>query len=97
VSGTDLLAGVPTLPVLLLAKHDDHDSRQLLEDISSGLDEASLSEVLVRLRKHPVMEQSKLETKRWAEAAIAAIAPLPNGKVRTALEAFASAVVDRKG
>jgi heptaprenyl diphosphate synthase len=96
-SGTDLLAGVPTLPVLLLAKHEDSASRKLLEDISSGLDEASLPEVLVRLRKHSVMEQSRGETKRWAEAAIAAIAPLPNGKVRTALEAFALAVVERKG
>jgi len=96
-SGTDLLAGVPTLPVLLLAKHEDSASRKLLEDISSGLDEASLPEVLVRLRKHSVMEQSRVETKRWAEAAIAAIAPLPNGKVRTALEAFALAVVERKG
>ena len=96
-SGTDLLAGVPTLPVLLLAKHEDSASRKLLEDISSGLDEASLPEVLVRLRKHSVMEQSRVETKRWAEAAIASIAPLPNGKVRTALEAFALAVVERKG
>jgi heptaprenyl diphosphate synthase len=57
VSGTDLLAGVPTLPVLLLAKHDDSDSVKLLADISSGLDAASLPEVLVRLRKHPVMEE----------------------------------------
>ena len=97
VSGTDLLAGVPTLPVLLLAKHTDPASQQLLKDISSGLDETSLPGVLDRLREHPVMEQAKLETQRWAEVAIAALAPLPGGKVRTALEAFASAVVDRKG
>ena len=97
VSGTDLLAGVPTLPVLLLAKHDDSESVKLLADISSGLDAASLPKVLERLRAHPVMEESKLETRRWAEAAIAAIAPLPKGKVRTALEAFALAVVERKG
>jgi len=60
ISGTDLLAGVPTLPVLLLAKHDDTESVKLLGDISSGLDAASLPEVLERLRKHPVMEESKI-------------------------------------
>lgn len=97
VSGTDLLAGVPTLPVLLLEGHSDQASLQLLAEISDGLTEQSLPGVLDRLRAHPVMEEARLETKKWAEKAIAAIVPLPAGKVRTALEAFASAVVDRKG
>jgi len=97
VSGTDLLAGVPTLPVLLLVNHKDEASVELLAEITKGLTEQTLPGVLERLRAHPVMDEARLETKKWAEKAIAAIAPLPAGKVRTALEAFASAVVDRKG
>ena len=36
-------------------------------------------------------------TDSWAEMAIDALKPLPSGSVKSALEAFARAVVDRKG
>lgn len=97
VSGTDLLAGVPTLPVLLLEDFSDAESRALLSDIKSGLTEESLPGVLARLRVHPVMDQARAETKSWGLRAIEAIEVLPNGSVKNALEAFATAVVDRQG
>ena len=97
VSGTDLLAGVPTLPVLLLKNFTDADSKALLQDITSGLTEESLPGVLARLRVHPVMEQARAETNSWGMRAIEAIEVLPNGSVKSALEAFAKAVVDRQG
>ena len=97
IAGTDLLAGVPTLPVLLLADHEDSASKQLLADITEHLDESTLPEILVRLREHQVMEQARLETLRWADKAIDALSELPDSRVRKALEAFARAVVDRKG
>jgi heptaprenyl diphosphate synthase len=97
VSGTDLLAGVPTLPVLLLKNFTDAESKALLQDITSGLTEESLPGVLARLRVHPVMEQARAETNSWGMRAIEAIEVLPNGSVKSALEAFAKAVVDRKG
>ena len=97
IAGTDLLAGVPTLPVLLLADHQDSASKQLLVDITEHLDESTLPEILVRLRAHQVMEQARLETLRWADKAIDALSDLPDSRVRKALEAFARAVVDRKG
>ena len=97
IAGTDLLAGVPTLPVLLLADHEDPASKQLLVDITEHLDESTLPEILVRLREHQVMEQARLETLRWADKAIDALSDLPDSRVRKALEAFARAVVDRKG
>jgi heptaprenyl diphosphate synthase len=97
VSGTDLLAGVPTLPVLLLRNHKDADSLALLEEIKSGLTEETLPAVLAKLRAHAVMDEAALETKRWADLAISSISELPNGSVKAALEAFATAVVDRKG
>ena len=97
--GTDLRAGVPTLPVLLLRKAaaaGDTDAVSLLELIDGGLeDDAKLHEALMRLRNHEVAELAYLEAKRWADEAVEAIAPLPNGSVKSALELFAQAVVDR--
>jgi heptaprenyl diphosphate synthase len=97
VAGTDLLAGVPTLPVLLLANHADESSQRLLATISAGLNEEQLPEVLEKLRNHPVMTESLEITKDWANKAISALDPLPKSSVKSALIAFAEAVVDRKG
>ncbi len=97
--GTDLRAGVPTLPVLLLRKAaaaGDVEAISLLELIDGGLEEdAKLQEALERLRKHEVAELAYLEAKRWADEAVEAIATLPEGSVKSALELFAQAVVDR--
>ena len=97
--GTDLRAGVPTLPVLLLRKAaagGDAEAVSLLALIDAGLqDESRLQEALQRLRNHPVAEQAYLEAKRWADEAVEAISSLPDGSVKNALELFAQAVVDR--
>lgn len=97
--GTDLRAGVPTLPVLLLRKAaaaGDQGATDLLELIDGGLEEDSkLNEALVRLRNHPVADQSFREAKRWAEEAVDALAPLPEGSIKSALGSFAKAVVER--
>ncbi len=97
--GTDLRAGVPTLPVLLLRKAaaaGDTEAVSLLALIDGGLeDDARLQEALVRLRNHPVAEQAYLEAKRWADDAVASISVLPDGPVKNALALFAQAVVDR--
>ena len=97
ISGTDLLAGVPTLPVLLLKGFDDAESRALSAEIEAGIDQSSLADILERLRSHPAMELAAKQTVEWAERAIAAIDPLPEGSVKSALVAFARAVVERKG
>lgn len=97
VSGTDLLAGVPTLPVLLLSSFDDEGSKKLTADIEAGISNEQLPDILERLRQHPAMELAQRQTMEWAERAIAAIEPLPEGSVKDALVAFARAVVERKG
>ena len=97
VAGTDLLAGVPTLPVLLLADELDGESQELLAKIRAGLSEDQLPEVLAQLRNHVVMEKALSITKNWSKQAIAALEPLPQSSVKSALIAFAEAVVDRKG
>jgi heptaprenyl diphosphate synthase len=97
VAGTDLLAGVPTLPVLLLANHHDAESQALYAKIRDGLEEADLKSVLGKLREHQVMAESLSITNGWADRAKAALEPLPASSVKSALIAFADAVVDRQG
>jgi heptaprenyl diphosphate synthase len=96
--GTDLRAGVPTLPMLLLRAQaqTDTDAATLVAFIDSGLDEdAKLAEAVSRLRQHPVAEAAYQEAKRWADSAIEDLAPLPESAVKAALRNFAEAVVDR--
>ena len=96
--GTDLRAGVPTLPVLLLRQEaaQDPEAAKLVELIDSGLEnDEDLNEAVTRLRNHAVAERAYLEAKRWADEAVAALAPLPEGSVKNALTVFATAVVDR--
>ena len=97
--GTDLRAGVPTLPVLYLRQDAQHDpaSAKLVEIIDGGLDDdAALNEVLEQMRKHPATERAFQEAKRWADQAIAALEDLPEGPVREALKNFADAVIERQ-
>jgi heptaprenyl diphosphate synthase len=96
--GTDLRAGVPTLPVLLLremAKEDD-EARALLERIDGDLsNDEVLAQVVVDLRNHSAAKAAEAEARRWAQVAISAIDPLPNGSIKDALTTFANAVVER--
>ena len=98
--GTDLRAGVPTMPVLLLRKAaaaGDKSAADLLTLIDGDLSEDSvLAYVVKRLREHAVAEQAYNEAKRWADEAVEAIQVLPAGSIRDALAMFAQAVVDRQ-
>lgn len=102
VPGTDLRAGVPTMPYLLLGRADDPASRSLkatIDDgvarIADGADPAILDEPLGRLREHGATEATRRLAVEWSEAAVAALEALPDGPVREALTRFAQVVVDR--
>ena len=102
VPGTDLRAGVPTMPYLLLARRDDDASRDLRDDIDDGVariadgeDPALLDEPLARLREHEATQKTVDLANEWSRDAIAALEPLPDGPVREALTRFALAVADR--
>lgn len=98
-AGTDLKAGVPTLPTLLLAQraNEDHAAADLLERIRVGaLDDSTDFQLLVaELYAHPVTQQTREEARRWAAEAIEALAIIPEGPVKQALSAFADHVVSR--
>lgn len=102
VPGTDLRAGVPTMPYLLLGRAGDEESMALkrqiddgVAQIADGADPALLDEPLARLREHPATEATRTLALEWSDAAIEALSPLPAGPVRDALTRFAHAVVDR--
>jgi len=97
--GTDLRAGVPTLPTLLLRAQAANDPKalELIEIIDAGLeDDAQLAKAVELLRAHPALEQAYQAAKSWADEAVLALAPLPDSPVKDAIRVFAEAVVERQ-
>ena len=104
-AGTDLRAGVSTLPLLYLREQarTDQDAADLLtrieRDVNAALygetDEADLAAAVAELRAHPVTARTLDEARRWASDAVAALAPLPAGPVKKALTRFADSIVER--
>jgi heptaprenyl diphosphate synthase len=99
-AGTDLRAGVATLPLLFLNAQAKSDAAaaELLDRISHVVqhgDDAAADAVIAELRQHPVTQQTLDEAHRWAAEAVAALAPLPQGPVKKALTRFADVIVER--
>jgi heptaprenyl diphosphate synthase len=102
VPGTDLRAGVPTMPYLVLGQRTDGASIDLraridegVERIADGADPAILDEPLAQLRDHEATQATLDLANAWSTEAIDALEPLPDGAVREALTRFAQAVADR--
>jgi heptaprenyl diphosphate synthase len=102
VPGTDLRAGVPTMPYLLLGERTDERSISLRERIDAGVaqiadgaDPRILDDALAELREHDATQATLDLANAWSAEAIDALAPLPDGPVREALTRFAQAVSDR--
>ncbi|QKJ18549.1 polyprenyl synthetase family protein [Microbacterium hominis] len=102
VPGTDLRAGVPTMPYLVLAERPDAASIELrtridegVARIADGADPAILDGPLAELRDHDATQATLDLAHAWSREAVEALAPLPDGQVREALTRFAEAVADR--
>lgn len=100
LAGTDLRAGVTTLPLLYLRRRaaDDRGSADLLARIEQGIaapGAPDLVDAIEALRAHDVTAVTLAESHRWAEEAVAALAPLPDGTVKRALTRFAEVMVER--
>lgn len=94
--GTDLREGVPTLPVLIARKSEDPADARLLELLAGDLtDDVLHAEALGLLRAHPAMAAARDYVATEANEAKRLLGVLPEGPVRTALEAFADVVADR--
>jgi heptaprenyl diphosphate synthase len=106
LAGTDLRAGVQTLPLLRLRRLAESDpaSAALLARIERDVDGSApesaeaaldLDEAIAQLRDHEVTAATLEEARRWSREAVEALAPLPEGPVRKALTRFAESVVER--
>lgn len=102
VPGTDLRAGVPTMPYLLLKAEADAASADLaarIDDgvarIADGADALILDGPLAELRDHVGTQKTLALARTWTRDAIDALAPLPRGTVREALTRFAETLVER--
>lgn len=92
VAGTDLRAGVPTMPVLLLDAAADAD---LIARLASA-DDAEFRAAVAELRDHDATRRTLAEARHWADAAVQSLAVLPSGPVKRALTEFAERVVSRE-
>jgi heptaprenyl diphosphate synthase len=99
--GTDLRAGVVTMPLLKLRARaqTDASAARLLETLESTVigapDDVDVSAGVELLRAHEVTAETLADAREWARQAVAALAPLPAGAVKKALTRFADTVVDR--
>ncbi len=94
--GTDLRAGVPTLPILLARRSTESSDARLLALLDADLSaDADLSEALGLMRSHPAMAEAREEIHRRAEVARGHLAPLPEGPAKQALAALCDGVISR--
>jgi heptaprenyl diphosphate synthase len=96
--GTDLREGVATLPVLHALRSENRADSRLRELLTGDLsDDGRHAEALRLLRAHPAVDAARADLRRWAAAARAVLAPLPEVPAKAALEALCDVVVLRTG
>ena len=94
--GTDLRAGVPTLPTLLARRSTRPEDARLLSLLDGGIEgDDDLAEALALMRAHPAMAEARAEVERRAEVARGYLEVLPDGPARQALSALCDTVISR--
>lgn len=94
-AGTDVRAGVPTLPTLLLGELEDSDSADLRGRLADG-ESDGFTDAVAELEQHSVTAQTREVALEWQTRALTALKGLPRGPVRRGLAEFARSVVDRR-
>ena len=94
--GTDLREGVPTLVTLNVMKSTDSADADLKQLLSAPIEvEATVQQVLVALRNHKALDQSRQQLIQVAKEARGALGPLPINDATGALMSLCDAVIDR--
>jgi heptaprenyl diphosphate synthase len=97
-AGTDIRAGVATLPLLYLQKRarKNQDAAALLARVTrTDAPDAEIDAAIAELRAHAVTKATIDEAHRWAREAVESLGPLPSGTVKKTLTRFADTVVER--
>jgi heptaprenyl diphosphate synthase len=94
--GTDLREGVPTLVTLNVMKSSDPADADLKRLLSAPIeDEPTVQQVLVALRNHRALDESREQLHQVAKQARGALGPLPINDATGALMSLCDAVIDR--
>ena len=94
--GTDLREGVPTLVTLNVMKSNDPVDAELKRLLSAPIeDEPTVQQVLVALRNHKALDESREQLHQVAKQARSALGPLPINDATGALMSLCDAVIDR--
>ena len=94
--GTDLREGVPTLVTLNVMRSTDSSDVELKRLLSAPIeDETTVQEVLVALRNHKALDESRQQLIQVAKEARSALGPLPINDATGALMSLCDAVIDR--
>jgi len=94
--GTDLREGVPTLVTLNVMRSTDSSDAELKRLLSAPIeDETTVQEVLVALRNHKALDESRHQLIQVAKEARSALGPLPINDATGALMSLCDAVIDR--
>jgi heptaprenyl diphosphate synthase len=94
--GTDLLAGVRTLPVLYLLRHGGPEAAELSRFLEGERDQRALDRVLDLVRRSPAFEEARRAAQAEAVRAKDALAGLDPAHARQALGEVADRVLDRR-
>ncbi len=107
LAGTDLRAGVTTMPLLLLrerAAAGDSEAAHLcaridagVQRIDAGEDPSLLDPEVEALRDHDVTRETESAARQWAADAVAALEVLPRSAVKRGLARMAESIVTREG
>ncbi|MEI8285814.1 MAG: polyprenyl synthetase family protein [Actinomycetes bacterium] len=94
--GTDLREGVPTLVTLNVMKSSDPADADLKRLLNAPIeDEPTVQQVLVALRNHKALDESREQLHQVAKQARGALGPLPINDATGALMSLCDAVIDR--
>ena len=94
--GTDLREGVPTLVTLNVMRSSDPADADLKRLLAAPIeDEPTVQQVLIALRNHKALDESREQLHQVAKQARGALGPLPVNDATGALMSLCDAVIDR--
>ena len=94
--GTDLREGVPTLVTLNVLKSQNPGDRELQSLLRAPIEsEEVVQEVLLALRNHPALDESRQQLLQVAQKSRLALGPLPICDATGALFSLCDAVIER--
>jgi octaprenyl-diphosphate synthase len=95
-SGDDLAEGKPTLPLILCREHATSESRQLIDDAVRTGDLEQLERITALIRDSGALEEAMQHAVDRADAALAAIDPIPSSEWKQAMQTLARYSVTRE-